>query len=282
MHDFFGDDDESVCLSLSKDNLRFLNNYNESFIYETKVNFLRQHKGLRPGSVHMILSTSGAGKSTMLRTIKKDFVFNNPEKTIHLHLSEDSLSSAALNIAKTVNDECEREAIFGMSEYKWHKYQNKSFIERGWLDKIRKAIERRRAELFIFDNITTSRFYITKTPSEQDLIALELKGIAQEYNIPVIIVAHTGSSYHGGTINQEHIRGAKLINSIAEYYYIIRRVRSSKGDFYILRIEKHRNHLVEVKYFSLQMDMRNNYILDNELSDAEYDEILLRSKEVTL
>jgi ABC-type proline/glycine betaine transport system ATPase subunit len=58
----------------------------------SKLGFLNAHNGLRRGSLHLVLGTTGGGKSTLVRTVLRDIIFNaDNQLSVGVWLSEETV-----------------------------------------------------------------------------------------------------------------------------------------------------------------------------------------------
>lgn len=219
--------------------------------FPSSLGFLNAHNGLRRGSFHIILGTTGGGKSTLVRTLIRDIVFCK-EKEFHvaLWLSEEEVKDYRTQVAYGVPSHDRLLNTSALSELELSDSSEMYLFE--WLDMIK-------PDVFIFDNITTSKFYNDKNASDQGKFVTKLKNIAKKLNIAMVVVAHTDAKAHdamGRLINLNDIRGSKSISNLCEFAYILQRFEVGEMFFPTIRIVKHRSQdLIHNLYF-LEYDKR--------------------------
>jgi KaiC/GvpD/RAD55 family RecA-like ATPase len=66
-------DEWKISKNLDTSNLEeLLENNNKTFFSHSRFKFIEKHKGLRPGLMHVLLGTTGSGKTTLSRSILSD------------------------------------------------------------------------------------------------------------------------------------------------------------------------------------------------------------------
>jgi ABC-type glutathione transport system ATPase component len=219
--------------------------------FQTDLGFLKQHYGLRKGRVHLVIGTSGGGKSTLMRTIMMDFLENNPTKSICLWLSEESVEDLEDEMIDLPINHPNLDAVL-------HPYSELD-ESRGRLScvNINEYIKFNQNSLLIFDNITTSELYEGKSFESQLSLIKSLKRIATNNDIPVIVVAHTSGDvgkYSKKLIDLNDIRGNKTLSNKAEFAYILQSFQIDNKKFQTIRVEKSRAYTVEDPNFHLVWD----------------------------
>jgi ABC-type iron transport system FetAB ATPase subunit len=215
--------------------------------FHSQLNFLNAHNGLRRKSMHLLLGTTGGGKSTMVRTLLRDIIFNPKNDTqLCVWLSEESSNDYRSQVAYGLpsHDRLLKTQLF--SELETEKLNEKTFRE--WLDMFK-------PDVFIFDNITTSALYNDKNAKEQASFVTMLKKLTVEYNMATILVAHTdakATDTMGRLINLNDVRGSKSVANLVEFAYILQRFEIGTTYFSTIRVEKHRSQELKHKLFSLQ------------------------------
>lgn len=210
---------------------------NKEVHFPSSFGFQNAHNGFRRGSMHLVLGTTGGGKSTLTRTILRDFLFKreNVNNTLCLWLSEESIESYKQQLSFSLPSTELLHNIVARSEEDEAGVTETSFFN--WLTTLR-------PDVFIFDNITTSKFYETKKPQEQANFARKLKSVLKGLNCACILIAHTRADVSDTSprlINIEDIMGSKSITRLVEFAYILQRFEV-KNEFHpTLRIVKHRS-----------------------------------------
>lgn len=236
----------------------------------TKFGFLLQTSGLRPGCLTGLLSTSSAGKTTLVRSIavetaKDGIVFNwsteETPKEYKLGLARQSLSESVLNNIK----------IF--SETTITDKKKDSISAKDFLDVMEDKILTTRPTLIICDNLTTSIIYEDKH-NDQPYIVTRLRKIAKNAQCPLLAVLHTGgliTDATSGLIDRSHVRGTKHIANKSDYFYIMQVFKGDSRVYPIMKIDKHRFHPdVDKKWFFLKYSKElNAYTGDEPISFNE-------------
>lgn len=235
--------------NISETKLKQLIEEEQRFYFKTCFIHQKQVFGFRPGAITTIISTSSGGKSTYMRGINRDVILNNPDKRVHLLLTEESVESGQKAACKYLPDAFSRDSLTISSTLDWEDRHISN-----WYSMIVETIAFSKCDLFVLDNITTASFYEDRKPDEQASIALKLRKLAYTLKIPIVIVAHVGSTYQFGLIDQHHIRGSKAINSLSEYYYIIHKFTCNDVPKSILRVVKHRDYDIEQYFFNLKYE----------------------------
>lgn len=214
--------------------------------FHSKLGFLNAHNGLRRGSMHLILGTTGGGKSTLIRTILRDLVFcKESEYQIGVWLSEEDVDEYRSQVAYGVPS---HDRLLNTSAFSELRENTSELLFFEW-------IEMNHPDVLIFDNITTSKFYNDKSVSDQGRFVTKLKTITKKLNMATIVVAHTdakATDAMGRLININDIRGSKTITNLVEFAYVLQRFEVGSGFFPTIRIVKHRSQDLIHGLYSLQ------------------------------
>ena len=219
----------------------------------TRLSFLKEHNGFRPGLMHILLGLTSGGKSTLVRSIIKDVFFNNfnPQK-IYVWLSEESQLSFKSEMAISCPDLRGHTLAF-ISEQDVENHQLNILHFEEYLKEFK-------PDLFIFDNITTSVFYGNKTPEQQLKFVKHLKSIAIKLRIPFLLVAHTGAEVTENSrrmVNINDIRGTKDAANLAEFFYIMQRFRVEGEYFPTVKIAKNRGYAINNLFHLLNFEQES-------------------------
>jgi predicted ATP-dependent serine protease len=265
-----------MSLYFTKEEARELQKELKEVYFTTDVGFLKAHNGLRRGNLHMVLGTTGGGKSTLIRSLINDFICiaRNNNFGMGLWLSEETIKSYKTQLSCGVYMVDELARVQAFSEMDLDENDNdSSFFE--W-------VEITKPDILILDNITTSRFYEGQSPSAQFSFATKLKNMAARLNIAVVIVAHTDAKTKDSQkdlIGVENIRGNRSISNLVEFAYIIQKITTCDpaGNTFIhnvVRVTKDRSHGSADKVYKLRYEPRMRMFTD-------YEEIpFLKFKEV--
>jgi len=224
--------------------------------FESELKFIKQHNGLRPGEIHLILGPVGEGKTTLNRTIIIDFLVNNPTEKILLWLSEETEAKYAAELSRSLVNHFER--IEFVSERTMEGIDSeKTFFER-----MAQEIKSSGAKLVFFDNITTSKCYGNRKNADQSRVADTFKKFAEKMDIAVMLIAHTKKGVHSGggaLIDSDDIRGDATIVNVAEFLYILQQFRCNDEKQGTIRITKHRGQDIENSTFFLEYNRMGRF-----------------------
>lgn len=223
----------------------------------TAFNFLLNINGWRKGALTIVLGTTSSGKSTLMRSIIVDLLEKNKRARVTCYLSEETEAELFLELYKYFNSVDFEERVSVVSENDCLDEKNMAGqLEKCFLDD---------SHVLIFDNITTSKLYNSKTPQEQSDFANNLKIMAKRNNKALICVAHTNNveKMAGKMISSSDIRGSKNISNLAEFFFINYQISSKENLYNYIHIEKHRSQSPEDKIFMLRYDKNRNIFKDD-------------------
>ena len=239
----------------------------------SKLGFLNAHNGLRRGSVHTVLGTAGGGKSTLVRTILRDFLFNkeNQKFSISVWLSEETCKEYKIQLMHGMppSDELKRGALISEEENLDEEFDY--FLNQQDIIK---------PDVLIYDNLTTSRFYTSEDTKGQDKIFRKIKTLTKKINCATIVICHTGAEVSDSMdrlINMNDIRGSKSIINGSEFVYILQRFEiGDHGEskfFPTVRITKHRGQdLVHGMYYLQYMKDLRAFVSDKAIEFDKFKE----------
>jgi KaiC/GvpD/RAD55 family RecA-like ATPase len=236
--------------------------------FHSKFGWPNAHNGFRRGNMHLLIAGTGAGKSTLTRAIVSDLVLHKDNDcTVAVWLSEETVDEykALFSLGKLSNEKLlNTQAI---SELEIIELGELVFFE--WLHFVR-------PDILIYDNITTSLFYVDKTPLEQAKFATKLKKILKELNCAGIIIAHGDSrqtDQRGGLLDINNIRGSKTICNLAEFAYVFQTFSSANSKCTSLRIVKSRSQKIIHDLYLLKFDHASmSYVSDVAIQFSEFKE----------
>jgi ABC-type iron transport system FetAB ATPase subunit len=220
--------------------------------FASSLGFLNSHNGFRRGSLHMVIGTAGGGKSTLVRTLIRDFLFQkaNMKFNMGLCLSEETVLEYRRQVSYGLPSHEILLNTIAISELEQTGWNKKRFSD--W-------VRTYSPDLLIFDNITTSQFYMDMQAKEQAKFAIELKALTKEVNCATVIIAHTDADITDGIerlIHLNDIRGSKSIVNLVEFGYILQRFEVGSTFFPTVRTVKHRSQDLIHSLYSLQYDKR--------------------------
>lgn len=184
----------------------------------SRFKFITDGGGYIPNLTYILLSSTSAGKSTLIRSIAQD-IFSTDKVTYYS--SEESIE--------------ETKMMFKRRNMEIDFSKNVDFIEERVLEKnfnmkdyqelrnvLASSIINNKSKILIFDNLTTSVFYDPHNPSHQMAVFNSLSSLAREFHIPIFFVAHTKKgSARNLYVSPDDIRGVSTITNRAEIIYTL-------------------------------------------------------------
>lgn len=235
-------------LELDDEQIREYKLKSNTTFFESKLKFLKSHRGIRPNKMHLLIAPTHAGKSTMVRSIICDFIFKNKDKKILLILSEESREDFVTEFSNTVPAHDILGNIRILSEQDWSDHDVDE-LEKG----ISEHINHYSIDLVIFDNITTSKIYNDRSVKEQSKVSIWLKNMCKQTTL--FLIAHSlGSDFNNRLLDENDIRGSKTITNLTEFLYILQPVYVGDKLYQFINIKKHRGQEVKSKFYQLNYD----------------------------
>lgn len=239
---------------------------NEHNYFESDFNFLKAHNGLRPGCIHVLLASSGAGKSSIIRKIALD---SGKSSSVMVWLSEETREDFICALKNSHPGDAVGEKIILCEEVEIEKKDSHPSVI---LQKFRDLILEHNPRIVILDNLTTSRMYMNLRPNEQDNVVSEIKALCKVQEIALLVVMHTRSDFSNLRLMEDNdVRGSKTIANLCEYLYLFQCWEKNGFIFPTIRIRKARKHRVESKIYKLIFDKGMNlYVGDISLNFEEF------------
>lgn len=237
--------------------------------FSSKLGFVNSTNGWRRGSMHLFIAGTGGGKSTLVRSIIRDLIFN-PENnpTVSVWLSEETIAEYKTLFSAGVPS---HDRLLNTNAYS--EQDNQSVNEMLLFE----WIEMHESDVLIFDNITTSKFYEGKRPDDQARFSAKLKNAIKKTNCAGIIIAHADSQQtmqKGGMLDLNNIRGAKTIVNLTEFAYLVQTFKTENALYSTLRIAKSRSQEVIHDCYLLNYDPRTkSYTSDTAIPFKKFKEV---------
>lgn len=232
--------------------------------------FLNSHNGLRRGSMHLVLGTTGGGKSTLMRTLIRDILFRKENSKIKL----------GLWLSEEEAKDYKQQLSFGVpsNDVLLNAYvESELAMPNNFMARFTEWIEAMDFDVLIFDNVTTSAMYMDQKADAQAAFAKRMKLLTKKMNCATIIVAHTDAEIHDGIerlININDIRGSKSICNLVEFAYILQRFELDKQFFPTIRIVKHRSQELIHSLYSLEYNkVLRSFEKDSAIEFKQFKEI---------
>lgn len=236
--------------------------------FHSNFGWVNSHNGFRRGSMHLLIAGTGAGKSTITRSIIRDLIFHKDNDCIvGVWLSEETIEEYKTLFSLGVSSNDKLLNTNAISEMDNSEINELYFFE--WLGMIQ-------PDILILDNITTSKFYVDKKPDEQARFATKLKEALKKNNCAGVIIAHADSqqtAQRGGLLDINNIRGSKTICNLTEFAYILQTFSTPLARFTALRIVKSRSQkLVHDLYYLKYEPSSMSYVSDTASEFKEFKE----------
>lgn len=236
---------------------------NEKFYFpQTRFNFIQNHNGFRPSCLHVLLGTTGAGKTTLTRTILQDIC---KDKKVLWYSTEETHEQFQAQNAYSGFVDYENIRFFSEHDVIERLNNDTSNLD-GFIKQFEWAIAEHAPDIIFFDNITTSVFY-DQNPKAKDL-TLQLRSLIRRYNFPMFLVAHTGSHIKENQwFSAADIRGVRNIAVTAEYLYCLMRFRAEREGqvklWSFVHVDKSRLHGGGKEVYRLAYDQTSRTIISD-------------------
>lgn len=176
-------------------------------------NFIKDHVGFRKGKKHLLIGTTGSGKSTLSRAICLNVA---RDKKVFWYSTEETFNDMIKAFHDSEVDDSILKNITFFSEY------DKEINAKNFIKILSQKIIESESEILFFDNITTSLFYPNGDVTEQDKIFINLSAMVDHLNIPLFIIAHTAGGVKDlqkELFTADNVKGSKTIANKCEYVY---------------------------------------------------------------
>ena len=251
---------------------------NRKVFLESHFKFISGHNGFRPGKCHLLMADTGAGKSTLARSMIYDILLSLPkDKKLLLILSEESEMDYLIEIRKSGFDlkYLAKLEIITELEYKKNAIAVKTHLGKYFT-------ENEDIGFILFDNITSSCMYSGQQYHTQCLTAHWLKDIAAKINAPILVIVHTNNTKKANKrlIDMNEIRDSKIISIISEFFYILNSISVNDEVFKIIEVCKHRTQSISHKLFLLHFDKKRSMYTKDTPLDYERVKLIFKDKNV--
>lgn len=252
---------------------------NQKLEVQSNLAFLNAHNGLRKGKIHTFMAGAGVGKSTLVRTILSDILDANMEQCpkIGLWLSEETTVDLQSQFFKGKDFDDKYAMVDIDSEMDNFDLKASKFRFMEMLNS---------CDVFIYDNLTTSRFYNDKKPAEQAEMLYFIKSEVMKRNIVCILVVHADGNfneYSASLLSINDVRGSKTIGNISEFFYTIQSLYISNKKNNFLCIKKHRGQDCDGIFYMLPYDHKTaTYKRDVNVTFEEINKLFKLANKVKL
>lgn len=231
-------------LEYSEEESRDYNAKSKQVYFQTKLAFLRSHRGIRENKMHVLIAPTHGGKSTAVRSVIFDIITNNKNKKILIWLSEETMGEFKQEFSKAFPSHSALSNVAGLSEQSGDP--NAIEIKKN----IEEAIEMIDPDLVFIDNITTSKLYPSGNFSQQEKASSWLKRLSKKTTL--FIIAHTNTAeFSNRFLNEMDIRGGKDLVNLTEFLYILQPITVGDTLRQFIMVKKNRGQNVDGKYYRL-------------------------------
>lgn len=269
--DFASDEEFTWRINFDENEIRKRRADNETFFLpECGLKFIDDHFSLRPSCLHVLLGSTGRGKSTLVQSLILEW---GKKANLLLYLTEESVERLENKLfEKEENSKYLSSKLNIIHEQDVLKTLNPNdYI--GFCLQLETKIQATNPKALIFDNLTTSLFYENKFKNIMPLLG-RLREIAAKYKIPIFLITHTkkGINENKGIIMPDDVRGSASLALTADYFYIMYRIqyKSKMGSSYntaFIYVAKSRDHGNQDFIYRLDYDIaKKRYTKDTMVS----------------
>ena len=227
----------------------------------SRYNFLNGHNGIRPNTLHGLMSNTSAGKSTLFKSI---IVETARVMKVLVWLSEEEIVEYQMLIME-LDPSIVKNIVFITERSLPEEARDNQKLFHA---KFRELVLKSGAGTVFIDNITTSPFYdATFGYRGQTKTTNFLLDFVKEV-CSVFYIAHTDKSIrnnHNKMLTPEDIRGAKDLGLQTEYFYGMQVFTSAGQKYVVLTTLKARFHDVAHRSYFLAFK-KGTYVGDGAMS----------------
>lgn len=243
-------------IELDNEKLKELRSNQHECNFRSKYNFFNEHNGIRNNKMHLLIAPTGAGKSTLIRSVFFDVINNNRDKKILIWLTEETKDEFYSEISNYATDSDVLQNVRVISELQGYTNEDdtKKLIE--------EAIDLYDLDLLMVDNITTSNLYMDTSIKNQAELCKWFKGLCK--STALFIVAHTNNNnFNNRLLDENDIRGSRSITNLTEFLYVLQPVRINNSLFQFINIIKHRGQNIDNRFFMLKYNKQSKLFLED-------------------
>ena len=222
-------------------------------VYPSRYEFLKAHNGIRPKSLTGLMSSTGAGKTTLTKCIIAETAGHG--KKVLVWLSEESVIEYQ-ELIYFLDKSCLKNIVFVEEKEIPDDFKE---TQEDFFEYFEQMVEESGCDIVFIDNVTSSAFYNQRFGiMGQNKSAEFLRRFAKNKH-EIFYVAHTESAItenYSKVIVAENIRGSKELPLMTEYLYIIQKFTSNSKQFNCLRTAKYRHHEDAAGWYSLTYENR--------------------------
>lgn len=246
--------------------------------YPTRFNFLMAHKGMRKAELSTVLSPNGSGKSTLVRSIIVEMLM--AEKKVYTYLSEEVSEKYVLDLYQYFlvllkSDFAAADAVmrnlFTESAFEGKKFSRIDPL----IESIRQGIQTEMIDAIFIDNFTASFMGSAPIAQQGDAI-MKLKGLAIEFDIPVVLVVHTVKNFdvYSSVMTSDNVRGNATTANVGSYNYCMSTFWRGERPRSFVSVDKARYHgEAQKRFYELGFDKDLKiFTSDKEVTFKEFQE----------
>lgn len=279
MAGMFDDLDETINLK-PEEREELVRKLKTSHFKESVFDFINDHHGLRKGKTHVLMGTSGTGKSTLTRSALLDMARNH--KVMLYSTEEDREDTVAMFHLRNVEPAVAKNITFVHETEILKLCKNNVKDLQAWAGYVKMKMMASFSEILFLDNLTTSCFYDGNPYQDQISFLSELRALRDFLKVPVFVVAHTKKGIKDDQqtlLGPDDVRGPQALTNNAEYLYAYQKfITKSKGEsepaYGIVRVLKARGVGNINSIYMLNYDHdRKDYYSDEKISFGEFNKI---------
>lgn len=211
---------------------------------QTKFNFLKDHRGLQNGHLHLLLGRTNKGKSALIHSLICENIVKNHKALLFLSEGEKGDVKRRINSMLSIK--------FKSNEERNKIMRNLIILDesdldltnvydpRAWLHSLFKFVNEYSIEVLYFDNFSTCTFG-DSTPEIQAQFVKNLCAITQQHDIPVFGVIHQSKSVSSDKeLELEDIRANSAFMNSPSFIYALNNFNNLDKSLRILKILKSR------------------------------------------
>jgi KaiC/GvpD/RAD55 family RecA-like ATPase len=214
------DEDSGLYYEDREDRLKRIEEFD---VCETSFDFVNDHYSFKKEKLHLLIGTTGSGKSTLTRSLLMDIAKHH--KVLFWSTEETKEETLDMLSVRGVQGEFLKNIRF-LEEDILINEANLSLKDVPELIRIiATEVINNGAEIIFFDNITTSQFY--QSYETQLLLVNSLRTLIKNLKIPLLIVAHTRKDVKDDQkdlIGPNDIMGPKTLADKAQYTYVYQKI----------------------------------------------------------
>ena len=237
-------------------------------VHSSRYEFLKSHFGIRPNSLHGLMSSTGAGKTTLTKCVIAETAAHS---RVLVWLSEETVVEYQ-ELIHYLDKSCLHNIRFVEEKEvpKDYKDDQSKFFEY-----FEQMAEQAEAEVIFVDNVTTSRFYSSYFGFMGQQKSAEFLIDFVKRKCSIFYIAHTDrkvTDNYGQVVNPSDIRGSKELPNLTEYMYIMQKFTTEAKQYNVLRTAKFRHHKDAAGWYALKFE-RDAYIGDSKVPFAVINKI---------